>query len=519
MNVEDTFDDLLAAPDLSAPTTPIPHMANMVSPASNNDASSTSQEQRPVNVNKGPTPPLSSQPATSQLNKSRTPTPSLSHMSTPPPTIPVTNTAQKSRVPAFPVAEMTADELAVASAEALRAKVTAHQTALREAKISAAHHELQYRMLQQESAAAIERMAVEARMAQDEMDVIYSAGQARAAATPVSQPALPDGVIPVHKHLYQRLNIELQNLQDTNKRWEREYAQQEKIIGRQEGEIASLGDKVTLLRERIRETITRSKATVNNHRLESTPRSIYSTPHRSQGLEALLQASEMANPELRPKKGGHSRNTHSLSSLPTTPHRISRTPANQRLYHTPSDRQTMVKVPATAPVHRTTASRPQGSSLHRQPILPVIPVVPHIRGPQSAATVSNSDNSDSEAETEILDPDEEENEEMQAQADGLQVSESQASLAASAMLRRSREDAAVTREGFMGGGMLENGTASGGGVGAGGLKQTRLFGQVTKGGTDGLGSSSSSSGKRKRGAEEGEEGAGRVGLGISGVGR
>ncbi|KAK5158833.1 hypothetical protein LTS14_002941 [Recurvomyces mirabilis] len=511
MASQDSFADLLSPPDVSEPSTP--HMPHMTLPASNIQAVADTQAQRVDDATKGPTP--------SQRAKTPTPTPSASHISTPPPTISGTTTAQTFRLSPATVTDMKPAELAVASAEALRTKVEALQAALRDAKMSAAHHELQYKMLQQESAAALERMAVEARMAEDEHNFIYKTEQARVAATPVQQPSLPDGVIPVHKHLYQRLNIELQNLQDTNKQWEREYSQQEKLIGRQESEIASLGDKVTLLRERIRETKTRSKALANNYRLDSTPRSVYGTPHRSQGLEALLQASEMANPEMRQKKG-HNRNTHSLSSLPTTPQRLSKV-QGPLMYQTPSHRQPPLRVPATAPVPRTSAMRTPG--IYGQPILPVIP---HLPGPPSEeGTVSAPEDNDSEAETDILDPED----------DGAEVGESQASRAATQMLKRSREEVETKRNSFKGMGMLEqsilpSGGGGGGGGGAGGassagaaLKQTRLFGRVRKGGVERVVAGADAAppaAKRQRTDElasgaEGMGAQGRVGLGISGV--
>ncbi|KAK3094287.1 hypothetical protein LTR53_019458, partial [Teratosphaeriaceae sp. CCFEE 6253] len=111
---------------------------------------------------------------------------------------------------------MTPDEIAVASAHELRSRVADLQAALDEAKTSAAHHRLQYKMLSQESAAAIERMAVETRMAQNESDIIRISEQSKVAALPV-QPALPEGMIPVHRDLYQRMNLDLRQLQDANR--------------------------------------------------------------------------------------------------------------------------------------------------------------------------------------------------------------------------------------------------------------------------------------------------------------
>ncbi len=87
--------------------------------------------------------------------------------------------------------------------------------------------------------------------------------------------------------------------------------------------------------------------------------------------------------------------------------------------------------------------------------------VPHFQGPLSEGTVSAPED-DSEAETEIIEQDE--------------VSESQASRAASQMLKSSQEQQAK-RDSFKGSGMLQQ-------QGGEKLKQTRLFGQVRKANTD-----------------------------------
>ncbi|KAI7139340.1 hypothetical protein KC343_g19239, partial [Hortaea werneckii] len=95
----------------------------------------------------------SSQLSSSQRSKTRTPTPSASHMSTPPPTVDTQSQSQQQR-PAS-AATMTADEVATASAEELRAHMLAMQSALHEAKTTAQHYRLQHTMLAQESQAAL----------------------------------------------------------------------------------------------------------------------------------------------------------------------------------------------------------------------------------------------------------------------------------------------------------------------------------------------------------------------------
>lgn len=388
---------------------------------------------------------------------------------------------------------MTAEEVATAPVDELRNMVGEMQAALHEARMSAAHHKLQYQMLSQESAAAIERMAIEARMVQYENDVIHVAEQARAAATPIQPSPMQEGMIPVQKDLYQRMCREIQQLTQTNEYMQVEHKQQEKMITKQEIEIASLSDKIILMRDRIRE----NRDNLNRHRrantaVESTPRSVYSTPHRAHGqghdqtqpFAALLQASEMASQEARRPAGakkGHNRNTHSMSSLPATPARLQK---QQPIYQTPSGRQPALKIPATAPLPRTSAMRTP--DVYSQQALPV----PHTSGPQSDGTVSASDDDDSEAETDIIEPED------------LKVTESQASRAASQMLRSSQEQ----RESFKGSGMLQQQSS------ADRLKQTKLYGAVKKANVVRAADDEGPPAKRARAAEPAA-----VGLGIAGV--
>lgn len=396
----------------------------------------------------------SSQLSSSQRSKTRTPTPSASHMSTPPPTVDPSSQSQRRR-PAS-AGSMTADEVATASAEELRAHMLAMQSALHEAKTMAQHYRLQHTMLAQESQAALERMAVEARMAQYENDVIYTASEQHHAAqsclAPSSQPPpLPEGTIPVQKELYQRLCRDVQQLTDHNQSLQRECSAQEKVIGRQEGEIASLSDKVLLMRERIRENREHlNKIRSRSGRMtDATPRSVYSTPqrppratqdHSQQPFAALLQASEMARQEGRTntsggrkkQKTGHNRNTHSLSSLPVTPVQQPQRRQQQQIYTTPSNRLPPMKVPSTAPPARINTMRtPEGGgergthprNIYSHSALPVgsggaaNPPPPRRERAGSEGTISASEPDreepnlpndpieDSEAETDILEND------------------------------------------------------------------------------------------------------------------
>ncbi|KAI6839140.1 hypothetical protein KC332_g4764 [Hortaea werneckii] len=370
----------------------------------------------------------SSQLSSSQRSKTRTPTPSASHMSTPPPTVDTQSQSQRQRPAAG--GTMSADEVATASAEELRAHMMAMQTALHEAKTTAQHYRLQHTMLAQESQAALERMAVEARMAQYENDVIYIASEQHHAAqshlAPSSQPPpLPEGTIPVQKELYQRLCQDVQLLTEHNQSLRRESSAQKKVIGRQEDEIASLSDKVLLMRERIRENREHlHKIRSRSGRMtDATPRSVYSTPqrpsrttqdHSQQPFAALLQASEMARQEGRTntssgrkkQKIGHNRNTHSLSSLPVTPVQQPQKRQQQQIYTTPSNRLPPMKVPSTAPPARLNTMRtPDGGgekNIYSQPALPV-------SGGRAAIPPSRRERAGSEGTISASEPDHEEN--------------------------------------------------------------------------------------------------------------
>ena len=487
---QDSLSSLIPPPDISQPATPDPPHATI--PQSTAATISRVQSNRIENAKSHMTPPPSTQVPSSQRAKTRTPTPTVSHISTPPPTIEMpSQSTQATRVFGGFAGSMTAEQIASASVEELRTKITELQAALQEAKMSAAHHKLQYQMLAQESAAAIERMGVEARMAQYENEVIHVAEQARAAATPVQPSAFQEGMIPVQKDLYQRMCREIQQLTEERNYLADEYSQKDKTIMRQDIEISSLTDKVMLMRERIRENrehMNRYRRSHGTSHVESTPRSMYNDPLRSgvssqeqpHRFEALLQASEMASQEARRPMGakkGHTRGTHSTSSLPATPNRMNK---QQPMYQTPSGRQPPLKVPSTAPMPRTSAMR--ASDVYSQSSLPVS----QVPAPPSEGTVSAHDD-DSEAETDIIEQDERD-----------AISESQASRAASQMLRSSQEQQAK-RDSFQGSGMLQPSNEK--------MKQTKLFGAVKKANVDRSGERPA---KRARTGEA-------VGLGIAGV--
>jgi hypothetical protein len=458
----------------SAPITPQPSHTRI--PQGTTDVVSKVQAERVANASDGNTsisltpPPSAQVPNNARINKSHTPTPtpSDSQISTPPPTL-----SQESLVRHGGFAHaMTNEQIAAAPADDLRLKVAELQAAYRDAKMNAAHHRLQYQMLAQESAAAIERMAVEARMVQCENEVIHVAEQARATTVPMIAPPVQDGTIPVQKDLYQRMCRDIQQLSETNTFLEAEHRLQEKLIFRQDNEIAGLSDKVQMLRDRIREHRehqTRLRGANFGGYLESGPQSVLSTPRRppmtsreqAQPFAALLQASAMAREEVGSSKPaasrlmgkkGHSRNTQSLSSLPATPNRAQKQP---QLFQTPQASLNFRAMPSTAPVPRISNLRnPEFYSQQK-------PSLKRMHGPGSDGTVSASDNdNDSEAETEILEPD--------------QIDESRASFSAARMLRANPEALSQPEE--------HNFRPAKRGA-QGSMRQGKLFGAVKKSNT------------------------------------
>lgn len=369
-------------------------------------------------------------------------------------------------------------DLATATTDDLRATIVALQGALRESKMNAAHHRLQYEMLAQESNAALDRMVVEAQMTQCENQIIRNAEQAKVLAVPVPPVPAQEGMVSVQKDLYNRMVREIQLLSEANSALESEYEEQERIVERQENEIASLSDKLTLMRElvyeRHRDGRDPAAAIRRLHQRDSLPRSLFSTPQRghsarasAQPFAALLQASEIASQDAARSSGrgrkSHARKSFSLSHIPTTPRSARQQPT---VYETPQSRRQALKVPATAPV-------PRMQSLHT-PTVHKLSTLPSgsgtVRSP-SEGTVSASDNNDddidSEADTEIIEQDDEN-----------QVNESRASLAASHILRSSQEDQ-TQRNSVKGSGMLPPANMS-----RDGYKQTKLFGAIRKANVD-----------------------------------
>ncbi|GAB7355069.1 hypothetical protein MBLNU459_g5659t1 [Dothideomycetes sp. NU459] len=342
----------------------------------------------------------------------------------------------------------------------LRSMIKDLLPSLQEARADAAHHKLQYQMLSIESAETIERIQVEMDMAQREVDVLQCAEQQRVLVEPYPsplQPVLDPSIRPVHVDLYNSMVHDIQDLKSHNLQLETTISKQKRMILQQESEIATLNDRIILLRERLQENRDHlNRYRRPNARVETTPGSERSTPYRGSGhrtgsaalsreprpFAALLHASDLMSkespgtPRTPKRKRGPSA---SLSSLPVTPQtaqpRLSRNP-----YETPQTLRTAhFKIPQSAPVPKIPKFAPRP-----------LPVTAAAGGHESDGTVSAVD--DSEAETEVPDFDND-------------LQESQASLLASHMLRtptRPRQELHAASQP--------------------GLMQGRLFGHVRKAG-------------------------------------
>ncbi|KAI9712592.1 MAG: hypothetical protein M1828_001658 [Chrysothrix sp. TS-e1954] len=292
------------------------------------------------------TPPPSSQlPQLAPAPMARTPTPTHSHLSSPPPTIraaPAPNVLNTSTVGAY-----SQDTVSSATMDELRAMLAETTIAYREARASAAHQALQYNLLWMESSESMKRMNVELDMAFKEVEVLQA--QHREAATLVT-PILSNKLPPTESPIDQ----EMANLKNKCSMLEIE---NEELRHRCQDLASSLEARDTTLLEendRLRSRIRENRDHLNllrrsSHSTEGTPYSVFTTPQRvrneqrthptstpskprtnaaDEPFAQLLMAGEILSNTTpstptgnrRQPAGHHQRNSHSLSSLPATPY-------------------------------------------------------------------------------------------------------------------------------------------------------------------------------------------------------
>lgn len=496
--------------ELSGPVTPTklePHSR----PASPGQSSLSRAHQAKFTSPAPPTTSSITPPPSSQIpitrNIMRTPTPPDPQLTSPPPT---------SKFPAQPAvlvesaaALYSADQVSNASPDELRSMVEELSGALRDVRLSAAHYKLQYNMAVMEHQETQNRMAVELTMTQRELDVLQQAEEKRrnTMASPV-QSFQPSPVDASNAIMVSELTRQCQILENQNEGLRHMFDEQKRLTEHREGELAGLMEENDRLKTRIRRNRDHIAPLLEQMNESGSPRSLFGTPYQStprnrpnrvpphlqaensrgqNNFEALLMADKMlsqatATAPSTPTRShaprnrfGHNRGTHSMSSLPQTP-----------------DRRTVnaqVALPPRTPSTFAAVNIPQSAPpAHYQQ------KVRHARRESSNSTITAS-SVDEEALTEREDNDE--------------VPESQASQAATSMLRRAAGSSSHMS--------APSSQASH-------LVQSKIFGQVKKG----SGSSMSRSGefeKRRLHSSEhhgsptkkGRIDRSSVGLGIGGL--
>lgn len=243
----------------------------------------------------------------------------------------------------------TTTQIETAAAEELRTMLQACVTEHARLKMEAAHHKLQYSLLQMQADEDAQRAAVEHEMTRKEVEALRIAEQTRQARR--------DLVITneASQARYYQLQADHQRVLVENEDLARKYKAARKVIQQKEDEIAGLVDERDTLLNRIREnrehfhllcspggmfhsalTSKPAAATPVQHR--ATPRQTPRTQrearpdrdHSKENFAVLLQALSQDNnsapstplPGHRPiarVQAKHTRNVQSMSSLPTTP--------------------------------------------------------------------------------------------------------------------------------------------------------------------------------------------------------
>lgn len=250
----------------------------------------------------------------------------------------------------------SAERLQQAQPDELRSMVTGLLTSLQQARTDAAHYKLQHRMLAIESAEAVERIQVEMNMAQREIEVLNTSDFVEPRVIRVPQPSDP-GMRHVHVDMWNSMLHETQRLQSQNAQLEQSLSQHKRMVVQQESEIATLNDRISLLRERLRENrshLTRYRRAAGfldsprrSSSAHSTPWSAHSRPQPP--FAALLHASDLMS-ERATMSPRTPRRKRASSTTPTTPQTLQ--PALPRnMYETPQSLQSMrhLQVPQTAP--------------------------------------------------------------------------------------------------------------------------------------------------------------------------
>lgn len=236
-----------------------------------------------------------------------------------------------------------------AQPDELRAIVASLMPLLQEARTDAAHHKLQYQMLAIETNEAMERIQVEMDMTQRETDLLKTNDPVERPLVRANHESDPS-IRRVHTDIWNAMLEETRSLKSQNAQLEQLVAQHKRMVVQQESEIATLNDRITLYRERLRE----NRSHLNRYRRAAGyPESPYksspwTTRERDQPpFAALLHASDLIS--------GRSPTT------PQTPTRRRRAASITPMpYETPQTLQSTryLQVPQTAPPLRNSQHQP-----------------------------------------------------------------------------------------------------------------------------------------------------------------
>lgn len=247
---------------------------------------------------------------------------------------------------------LSAEYVQQAQPDELRAIVASLMPLLQEARTDAAHHKLQYQMLAIETNEAMERIQVEMDMTQRETDLLKSNDPVERPAVRASQDSDPS-IRRIHTDIWNAMLEETKSLKSQNAQLEQVVSQHKRMIVQQESEIATLNDRITLYRERLRE----NRSHLNRYRRAAGyPESPYksspwTTRERDQPpFAALLQASDLMSGRspATPQTPTRRRRAASITPMP---------------YETPQTLQSTryLQVPQTAPPLRNPQLQPTNS--------------------------------------------------------------------------------------------------------------------------------------------------------------
>ena len=208
--------------------------------------------------------------------------------------------------------------------------------AVKDARTSAAHFNLQYSLLAMETQEAAQRAEIEHQMTRREVEVLQASEQKhRAALSATSRNSAP----PPQPQI-EALTKTCRSLEDERDEAESRLNRAKKLIELEKDKAELLIEENLLLKRRIRENREHFTRLKSQSPIYTTPRDPYTTPQRrapprfpesSSNIAALLAADQVLSGEVMsvpstPTKSqvskikqGHTRGAHSLSSLHTTP--------------------------------------------------------------------------------------------------------------------------------------------------------------------------------------------------------